>query len=270
MIRCLLSSVVVLSLTACATGVPASASWPDAPTLAQRLPAYDYVLLGEVHDHATGHQWRYEALAQAVAQGWRPVIAMEQFDLEQTQALMQAQASCGKDADCVIARAAPPKNAWNWAYYRPVIALALDYDLPLVAANLSRQQAGQVLRQGVDAVFDPAQQQALGLDGDLPQALLPQHVNIFSELHGGGATPAEVEPFAWAQMARDAVMAQRLRSAPTRPVVLIAGNGHVRRDVGVVPWLDVAPAQVLSVGFVTDTPLAQQYDIAVRLPAARD
>ncbi|MGO3742005.1 ChaN family lipoprotein [Kerstersia sp.] len=246
--------------------LPAS-GWTDTATLAQAMPQYRYVLLGEQHDNAEGHRLRHEALEQAVAQGWRPVIAMEQFDQEQAEDLRRAQAECGQDADCVIQRAAPAKSGWQWEFYRPVVALALRYDLPLVPANLSRAEAGKVLRQGVPAVFTPEEQHALRLDGDVPPRLLPLHNEIFSSLHGGHATAEQVAPFSRAQMARDAVMAQSLRRADDRPAVLIAGNGHVRADVGVAQWLDAAEGGVLAVGFVTDLNEPGQYDARIRIPA---
>ena len=56
-----------------------------------------------------------------------------------------------------------------------------------------------------------------------------------------------------AQFARDAVMAQVLRKHAARGAVLLAGNGHVRRDIGVPRWLSAMPIErQLAVGFVED------------------
>lgn len=239
----------------------------DTAALAAMMPAYRYVLLGEQHDNAEGHRLRYEALAQAVAQGWRPLIAMEQFDQEQAELLAQARSACGQDADCVIARAGPPKSGWDWAFYRPIVALALQYDLPLVPANLSRAQAGKVLRQGVDGVFDPAAQASLGLDGPIPERLLPLHNEIFAGLHGGHVSAEQVAPFSRAQMARDAVMAASLRRQDGGPAVLIAGNGHVRGDVGVARWLNPQDGPVLLVGYLSNPDEQGSYDVRVPIPA---
>jgi hypothetical protein len=77
-----------------------------------------------------------------------------------------------------------------------------------------------------------------------------------------------------AQFARDAVMAGMLREHASGGAVLLAGNGHVRRDLGVPRWLGgVAPGRLLSVGFVeTGQPaLAGRYDALVfAAPATRD
>jgi uncharacterized iron-regulated protein len=63
-------------------------------------------------------------------------------------------------------------------------------------------------------------------------------------------------------------MAQRLREHASRGAVLIAGNGHVRRDLGVPRWLgDMPPQRVFAVGFLergTETPVGnEQYDAVV-------
>ena len=49
----------------------------------------------------------------------------------------------------------------------------------------------------------------------------------------------------------DAVMAAALREHAARGVVLLAGNGHVRRDLGVPRWLSAGDrARVFAVGFL--------------------
>jgi uncharacterized iron-regulated protein len=50
-------------------------------------------------------------------------------------------------------------------------------------------------------------------------------------------------------MARDIVMARAIRPHLERGVVLLAGNGHVRRDIGVPFWLTAAARRnTISVG----------------------
>jgi uncharacterized iron-regulated protein len=50
-------------------------------------------------------------------------------------------------------------------------------------------------------------------------------------------------------MARDVVMARSIRTYVDRGVVLLAGNGHVRRDIGVPFWLPADAARgAISIG----------------------
>ena len=91
--------------------------------LARPAEAPRVLLLGEVHDSAAGHAARAALLRKELEAGWRPAIAMEQFDTSQQPALDAAMRACA-DAACVVARVAPPKASWTWEYYQPVIALA--------------------------------------------------------------------------------------------------------------------------------------------------
>ena len=94
------------------------------------------VLLGEVHDNAAQHALRVAALRRLVEAGARPAIAFEQFDRQRQADIDRVRREQPGDADALIA-AAGARN-WEWKYYRPFVQLALEYDLPIVAANLSR------------------------------------------------------------------------------------------------------------------------------------
>ena len=200
-----------------------------------------YVLMGEVHDNAQGHQVRFKVLEQAVQQGWRPAIAMEQFDRERQAGLDQARKEQPNNPDYLISTVG--SSRWDWSLYRPVIELALRYDLPILAANLSRKDASVVVKQGVTALVDA---QELGLTQPLPEGLLAAQREEVRLGHCGKLPENLLDGMALAQIARDTAMAKVMKPYQTRGVVLLAGNGHIRRDLGVPLWLP----NTLSVGFV--------------------
>ena len=192
-----------------------------------------------MHDNAEQHRLRLEVLRRAFAAGWRPAIAMEQFDRERQGDIERARRERPRDAQHVIDLAAPAtrRGSWNWDFYRPFVALALEHDVPLVAANLSSADATRIVRGGYAAVFDAASVAALGLDRAIDPALQAAQEREIDAGHCG-ALPREVWPrMARAQYARDALMAQALREHARSGAVLLAGNGHVRRDIGVPRWL---------------------------------
>lgn len=193
------------------------------------------VLLGEVHDNPVQHALRAAALRQLLATGARPVFAFEQFDREHQPDIERARRERPKDADYLIAQA-KGDPAWHWEWYRPYVALALEYDLPIVAANLPRSDAMKVAIEGWSALFETAARSQLGLDA-LPADFRRKHETAIATGHCN-LLPADALPAqARAQMARDIVMAQSIRPYVERSVVLLAGNGHVRRDIGVAFWL---------------------------------
>ena len=75
-LRAGLAALLLAALAACAS-LPAH----DDPPWAVRLGGDAIVLFGEVHDNAAQHRLRLEILRRAIERGWRPAIAMEQFDL---------------------------------------------------------------------------------------------------------------------------------------------------------------------------------------------
>lgn len=255
----MLAAAVAVLATGCAATRPA----PEAVSAA--FAGKSYVLLGEVHDNAAAQQQRLAALTRAVEQGWRPAIAMEQFDRERQADIERARRERPRDADYLIAQAGG--GAWQWPLYRPVVALALQYDLPLVAANLSRADAGKIVRGGLDSLFPAGERQQLGLSGALPDDLVAAQTAVLDLGHCGNFPKAMLPGMLAAQAARDAVMAQTLRPYALRGAVLIAGNGHVRRDIGVPRWLGAGVAQVVSVGYVENPPADGEFDMAVVVPA---
>jgi uncharacterized iron-regulated protein len=142
-----------------------------------------------------------------------------------------------------------------------------------VAGNLSRADASRVVRDGVASSFDPKSVKEYKLEQPLPpavasaqqQEIVIGHCNMLPEMMIGGMVNAQV--------ARDIWMAKIIRDQQPRDVVLIAGNGHVRKDIGVGYWINqVAPAlSVRSVGFIEDRENGGRYDsIQTLAPQQRD
>jgi len=253
-----LAAAAAAAFAGCATVTP------TPQDISAGFAGKSYVLLGEVHDSAAGQQQRLLALTRAVGQGWRPAIAMEQFDRERQADMDRARRERPGDADYLIAQAGG--KGWDWTLYRPVVALALKYDLPLLAANLSRADAGKVVRGGLREAFGPAQLEQLGLSAPLAPDLVAAQTADLDASHCGQLPRAMLPGMLDAQAARDAVMAATLRPYAARGAVLIAGNGHVRRDVGVPRWL--GSGQALSVGYLEQGSGSDaSYDRVVRVRA---
>lgn len=216
------------------------------------------VLLGEVHDNEIGHQQRLAWLTHKIEQGWRPAIAMEQFDRERQADLELARKEHPNDVDYLIKSVGGER--WDWRFYRPVIELALRYDLPILAANLSRKEASQLVKNGR---LDLASAQDIDLNSAIPLQLINQQRQAVQAGHCNQLPIGMEEGMARAQIARDRVMAATMLPYQSRGVVLLAGNGHVRRDLGVPQWLKSAYA----VGFV-ESVSDSQYDEVHIIPSA--
>ena len=201
-----------------------------APGQARWLPI---VLFGEVHDNAAQHAMRLAALKALLLEGARPALLMEQFDRERQADIERLRAGgAAPDADQIIlAGSGAPASAtrrWNWAFYRPLIELALAYDLPIVAANVSRDDARAVIKDGLAAH---------GFNAIVPADIEQVQADAIERSHCGTLSTVQARRMAAAQIARDQYMARLVEAHAQRGAVLLAGNGHVRVDVGVPRWL---------------------------------
>ena len=231
------------------------------------------LLLGEVHDNAAGHALRLRALTQQLAAGARPALLMEQFDRDLQpqidQAMQQAAGTPPSDAavaaavDALVKLGSPASGpaGWDWALYRPVLRLALQYRLPIIAANVSRADARQVMQQGLAAT---------GFNPRVPADIRSAHAADIEASHCGQINPAQAARMALAQVARDQAMAQQVDRYAERGVLLLAGNGHVRSDIGVPRWLsDSTRQRARTIAYLEpgNTSLASAYDETVPVPA---
>lgn len=225
-----------------------------------------FLLLGEVHDNPDGHQQRYNDLRARVEAGWRPAIAMEQFDRERNGDLQKALQTCA-DAQCVIDKAGAPR--WDWKLYTPVIALAMQYKLPIIAANVSRTHAAQILRDGFKAALTDADIGSFGLPESISPQLRKGQADAIVNGHCGYQPDAKLlNGFVDAQVARDIWMAKAMIDNRTTGVVLLAGNGHVRNDLGVAYWLKYKHMDnVQTVGYLeSDQSDVTAFDVVHKIP----
>jgi len=216
--------VAWLALAATSLSTAAVPLDPTPQAVARAMEGKRIVVLGEVHDNAAQHALRLAALELLVEGGARPALAFEQFDREWQPDIDRARGERPRDADHVIA-AGKGAPSWRWELYRPFVQLALDYDLPIVAANLSRRAAMDVATQSPGAA---APSVAASVQRAHEDAIAKGHCNLLP--------PDALPGMANAQIARDRTLAESLRPYAARGVVLLTGNGHARVDIGVPYW----------------------------------
>ncbi|MBY0468372.1 MAG: ChaN family lipoprotein [Burkholderiaceae bacterium] len=241
------------------TAVDASGRSIDVSALAQRLRSARHVLLGELHDDAAQHRLRAAVLKALLADGRPSWVVFEQIDREHNAALAGAL----RDTEAVVTAGQLDRKAWAWPLHRPLFDAALAAGATVVGGNLSRAEAGRVVTGGA-ARAPLALQRWLAAPGATsvespPGWTLEQDAELRRQVDEGhcGALPAAMTgPMALAQRARDAALAAAMMAAPPGArVVLIAGNGHVRRDIGVPHYLAAAQAgDIVSVGFLERGP----------------
>jgi uncharacterized iron-regulated protein len=245
----------------------------EANELLGRLAAADIVLLGELHDNAVHHAVRGQLIA--ISRARRPAIVFEQFAETSAPIAMPADANA---SEAWLDQNGFDRQAWRWPLHKPVVDAAIAYGASLWGSGISREALRAVVREGEGAA--PAHLRSLleqALLDDAARTALDRELQIG---HCGQLPENMVSGMRAAQTVRDAAMTRTLLRARegAGSAWLIAGNGHVRRDIAVPRMLSVAAANlsVLVVGFVEapasggqlDPSERSLYDVAIVTPRA--
>lgn len=150
------------------------------------------------------------------------------------------------------------REAWSWPLHQPLFEAAAAGGGRWIAGNFSRASARALMRPGatqaarVGAVADTAIDPLLSAmvdAADWPDSAEQALMLALREGHCQPPPPTVLTMMIRMQRYRDAALASPLRDAADRPTLLLAGNGHVRRDHGVPRYLGALSGEALVVGF---------------------
>lgn len=198
------------------------------------LTSANFVLLGELHDNRWHHENQAIWLWTIANSGKRPAVVFEMIPRS-----MQAT------VDEFLSRAAPDpsdfgdlvkweERGWpDWEFYQPIMDVILEYDLPIIAAGIPREELFEIGQKGLEAL-DEKILQDFALIQDLPDVLENDLLTELEASHCGMLPKAALTGMVPAQRIRDgslaAAMVDGLKTQGS--AVMIAGNGHVRDDRG--------------------------------------
>lgn len=208
-------SLALLGAAGCATPAPLGAA--AQARLATLLPA-DALLLGEQHDAPAHQQLQRQAVQWLAARGELAALALEMAEQGRSTAGLPRHASESQVQHALAWRDA----GWPWQTYRPVVMAAVRAGVPVLGANLPAARQREAMRDAA-------------LDARLPPAALAEQQQRMRDGHCGLLPESQIGPMTRVQIARDIAMADTVRAArqPGRTVLLVAGNGHVHRALGV-------------------------------------
>lgn len=212
--NCRFAAIALLFLASCASplAVPGIVARVDA------LLPQDAILLGEQHD-APAHQLSHLAVTRDLAA--RGVLAAVVLEMAEQGHSTRALA---RDADEANVRASLAWNdeAWPWAAYGPAVMAAVRDGVPVLGGNLPRARMREAMGDAV-------------LDKQLPGPALKAQQQAIRLGHCNALPESQIGPMTRVQVARDRALARTVADAarPGQVVLMIAGAGHVARDLGV-------------------------------------
>jgi uncharacterized iron-regulated protein len=246
--------------------------------LLQRMRSAQLVLLGEVHDNSLHHRIRSALLFDWVrSEPSRPsALVFEHLDREHDEALRLVQRRSGGAApgsagggsepslDELLDAARFDRKGWSWPAHQPLFEAARDSGATWIAANFSRASARGLQP---DARVEPALQAVIDASRWLPQAQEALDRALLAG-HCGQLPQSALAKVGRVQRLRDAALALPLLDGAERRSLLLAGNGHVRRDHGVPLYLGALEREALVIGF-EETDATRSADLASTVGAAR-
>lgn len=255
---CVLATALLLG--GCAHQSPAltsDAKWQQ--TLAQwsGTPA---ILLGEQHDQTSHHQWEAATVRHLATQGQLAALVIEMAPAGGDTRALQPSASDEEVKTALLWAQGGGPGGWPWKDYGPMVMAAVQAGVPVLGGNLPRAQMKQAMG---DARYD----------SHLPAAGWQLQLDAIKEGHCGLLPESQFAPMARIQLARDEAMAKvstaaHKRAKPGQTVLLVAGRGHVRSDIGVPTWLaaDFKPKVAIAQSDKSQVAINMKADKLLTLP----
>ena len=216
-----------------------------ADELLTRIEGVSYLLLGEKHDNPDHHALQLRALDHVLQTDNVSAVSFEMMSSEQQPLLLDLSLNSVSGLE-QIKEYLQWDEGWNWDYYGPLLHRVIQADVLINAANISDEEMMQVYGSPtaaeIEGVLDKQTMDALEKDiddshcGMLPESQFPAMVRV--------------------QQARDFAMASSLvLNTGQQLQVLVAGNYHIRRDLGVPNYLlnrqsSLEESQIVSLAFM--------------------
>jgi len=234
----------------------ATGEWLTADELVQRLAPASQVLVGEQHDNDDHHRLQLWLLQRLQEQRSQASLLLEMLTPSQQPAVDSLQSGDIAVQPEQLAEQLNWGPGWDWDVYGPIVTWALEAGINLHAANLDREEISTLYRTPA-AVSPRYSDQALA---ELRETIEASHCGQIAE--------PQLSAMRGIQQQRDVRMGEQLATAAA-PALLLAGNFHVRKDLGVPLHLD-GPTPVVVMLHEAGKPLpgAEQADYLWLTPAA--
>jgi hypothetical protein len=136
----------------------------------------------------------------------------------------------------------------------------------------------KIVREGLGAALSRETLRDFNLDKPLDSDLFQKQKIAIEIGHCHMLPSSAFKGMVNAQVARDVWMAKTVRENASNGLILLAGNGHIRKDIGVYRWLSSAErARTQVIAYIEDAsdamkrPDAELYDRSISIePFERD
>jgi uncharacterized iron-regulated protein len=201
----------------------------SAESLLTKLKMTEYVLLGEKHDNPDHHTLQRELIAALADNGALGAVSFEMLATDMMPRLATLATRRFASSERLAEYIEWDRQGWDWSLYGPLVSAAYERGVPIYAGNISRSEMSALYASDASVVD--------GAVGELGQAKLREDID---SSHCGMLPESQFDAMVRVQQGRDESLAKSLADAQRdygKRTVLIAGNYHIRQDIGVPNYL---------------------------------
>ena len=205
-----------------------------------------YLILGEKHDNPDHHILQLSILNHLIE---REQVSLVSFEMMDTSFQNLLDGLLQAEIDNLVSLKEHLEwndEGWDWSFYGPLIYSAYSAGVSLAASNITNSRMMEIY--GLEEL--PSE---MDIFDDFTITQLMQDID---ESHCGLLPESQFPAMVRVQQARDYSMARSLVSEREEQIkVLIAGNYHARKDLGVPTYLiasdpELSDSQIVSVSFM--------------------
>ena len=232
--------------------------WPSV--LQQQLIEFappSILLLGEQHNAPEHALWARQTVETLQKSDRVAALVMEMADAGFNTRQLPSDAT-----DIQVQTALQWNNmGWPWERYGPIVMAAVQSGVPVFGGNLARSSMSAVMQEN-------------RWDQHLPTAQWEAQRTAIRTGHCDLLPDSQITPMARIQLAKDESMARTALAhlQPNKTVLLLAGKGHVWRNIGIPTWLPQGVSSKVAVAQAKShaTPVPSEYEWLVQTPALPD
>lgn len=192
----------------------------------RQLAKADYIILGEYHDSIPQHHLASQLLSDLYAQRVQGSLLLEMLTVDQQPAINKAYNL--PQTLHSLPSALNWQRSWDWRLYGQIVALPFEFDYPLIATNLTKNEV-KTLMQGAEPLKGYLSTRD-EIKAILKARILKAHG--FDDNVLSSADNKVVDNMVAIQQFRDRRMAEKLLLSP-KPTLLLTGNYHAQKQIGV-------------------------------------
>lgn len=250
--KSLILALLLLVMAGCATAPPPPLNLTFLPERAQFISAggervsfhqalgraadADFIILGEGHKNRCDHRIQQRVVRGLVELGVMPAVGLEMVPVDLAPVLERFNAGEIDPAD--MDRELDWKATWGYPYelFEPLFTLAREHGLPVFALNVPKSALRKLTVSGLDDMDETSlKYMPTRIIDQLP--IQEEMLRASFAMHGTLAGfDSQVERFLLVQSVWESMMAEQAVAAhrtTDRPVVVVAGSGHVDRGWGI-------------------------------------